>query len=491
MCMQTVVDSNRLEGSLATPRSLGRPFSQLDITELLPEGSRIHLCEREGRFWVRGEVLAQDVLSRLKPQISALSSTEVLLIDFCHVSPDQAFLTTLLKELFFPKTYDGQITDRFVRGKKVLVANPDNSTLIGMSQCLDIAHTHCMVIRDLGHEPWELTYAGHIEPRLIKLLESVRARGKSTVSELVADTSVKTPAEVEKAIGKMASNLKELYDYSLIDREAVTVEGQSKRPYQYSYFHPYQLLNPEYRPQDLFFTRAARPPRAHAKTLVPTDDEPEPPPSKQSVLDLSVQQRECLYTLTLFPNGCSRHTLLGVLIQERVIRSLVAKGAVSEEPTDDGARYHVLEPVRSEAITIIGKHPSQQMPQLAKAFTTFVVAGEKEWTGRSRGEWVRQIKAQLTSIGAVIEWCAEKPAKPKQVEEGLKLAVSLSRFWEESNQFVEGISLLTTLLEAVSRRVSTNLVSEAQLARGILYNRVGKTSEATRDIRAAQQMIQK
>jgi tetratricopeptide (TPR) repeat protein len=257
---------------------------RIEVTSLLDEATVNGLCMSANRFWLQGAELGLSLLGRLKERISSLPPAATLVLDFRRAAPDQEFLFPILKGLYFPDHYDGTLTRRFVSGRRVLIANPGSATLLGIAQTLELARAQCVVITDTETAPWEMLYAGHIEPRLEKMLQTIHAKGTVTVQSLVEENVADEVDRKKKdrIIRNFAGILKDLYDFGLIHRQKVTVSGGrgQRLSFQYTLYHPSQHLLPDYVPPSLFFYRMPRPPRTgdapESLAALTAEEEPEP-----------------------------------------------------------------------------------------------------------------------------------------------------------------------------------------------------------------------
>ena len=208
---------------------------------------------------------------KLQSKILDLQYNENLILDFKEYILDSIFMAYILEKLFFPKYFELP-TNRFVKDKKVLLGNIDDSTLLSISQCLEIAHANCMIIPNLDNDPWELVYAGHIEQRLKNLLEKFRKHDELTIRDLIYDTQEELSAEeIKKKTINFRGQIGELADFGLINREnyvpkrnyipkQTIVETNIPR-YRYTLYHPQKIRNESFVPTKLAFSRSPRPKR--------------------------------------------------------------------------------------------------------------------------------------------------------------------------------------------------------------------------------------
>lgn len=280
-------------------KGVDSPSSTLEVYDVLSYFSATdltHRCASQGRYWLHGEELAGQMLPCLKERIGSLTEDRCLIIDFQNVHASNDFLLGLLQPLFFPEVYDGRrLTKRYVEGKRVIIANPDRATLLGMSLFLENAHTHCMVIPDTQTHPWELLYAGHLEKRLEGLLNDILSKGTITTPQLVEEAAKKAQREnsvlpesfVEKEGSRFAGQLKELYDFGLVQRSKIKIEGRSQEPFQYTMYHPYRSIVPDYIPPPPRMYLAPRPPKTQKSSDVASvgnkPEEPEPPDTRLKI----------------------------------------------------------------------------------------------------------------------------------------------------------------------------------------------------------------
>ena len=117
---------------------------------------------------------------------------------------------------------------------------------------------------------------------------------------------------------------------------------------------------------------------------------------------------------------------------------------VTRGPQPDTTRYDMLETVREYAVERLQASPedAQTRQRQAAYFVELVEAGDAELGGPRMGAWVARLAAEDPNVRAALGWLEANSA----VDNALRLAGALWRFWQVHGHVTEGRAWLDRLL---------------------------------------------
>jgi predicted ATPase/class 3 adenylate cyclase len=154
---------------------------------------------------------------------------------------------------------------------------------------------------------------------------------------------------------------------------------------------------------------------------------------------LSERQRELHQTLAVFAGGCTLddgRALAGLgpgFLAD--LEALVAGSLVRSDVTDGAVRLSMLETVREDAVArLVAAGRFDDLRQRhAERFLELAAVAEAELAGPAQAEWLERLESELDNIRAALEWCLSVG----RVEETLRAASSLARFWRAHGHLTE------------------------------------------------------
>ncbi len=166
-----------------------------------------------------------------------------------------------------------------------------------------------------------------------------------------------------------------------------------------------------------------------------------------------------------------------------VLTRLVDKSLVVVEDRRHHARYRLLEPVRQYAQhrLVASGELAATRARHADYYRTLAERAESELTGPKQVAWLDRLEQEHDNLRAALHWLRER-GDPEQ--NGLRLAVSLWRFWWLRSYFSEGRAQLTAML-ALPRPTTPAVRARALHSLGELTFRHGKAAEARGFLEAA------
>jgi len=159
------------------------------------------------------------------------------------------------------------------------------------------------------------------------------------------------------------------------------------------------------------------------------------------------------------------------LLTQLVNKSL----AVAEQAPGRPARYRLLETIRHyarEKLMEAGEGSAVRDRHL-RYFLALAERGEPELTGPSQVEWLNSLETELDNMRAALEW-----ALSCAVEEGLRLATFLGRYWDAHGHSREGSDWLARLLAQPEAQQYPGARARALGVQSGLYVTLGNLAEA-------------
>lgn len=176
---------------------------------------------------------------------------------------------------------------------------------------------------------------------------------------------------------------------------------------------------------------------------------------------LSIDEQKFLNRLAVFPIGCTLDMAelicTGQGIEKgdalNLLTSLVDKSLlVSETIGRSQARYRLLETIRAYALEKLGS--SSETNQIRNRHLEYFVARSEEaapkLTESHQKLWLVWLECEHDNIQAALSWSLESG----QIESGLRISISLVRFWEIRGYVQEGMYWFERLLAKADERVS-------------------------------------
>ena len=196
---------------------------------------------------------------------------------------------------------------------------------------------------------------------------------------------------------------------------------------------------------------------------------------------LSADEATLLRRLSVFAGGWCLDAAEDVCSGDGVDRTqvldllgaLVAKSLVIAEPGSAGTRYRQLGTIRAFARTKLDE-ACETDPLLARHAAWCLSRAIDTDDGRDEGVreiWLQQLDEDHDNFRAALTWARERG----QVETGLRLATSLTWFWETRNHLREGLAWLNAAL-AAGDDDPTTLRAEATRAAGRFVHMLGDHS---------------
>jgi non-specific serine/threonine protein kinase len=158
---------------------------------------------------------------------------------------------------------------------------------------------------------------------------------------------------------------------------------------------------------------------------------------------------------------------------------LVDKSLVVAEQPSRGRRYRLLEPVRQFALRALQASGELEATRERHAAYYAALAGQAApmLHGPEQVTWLDRLEKDRDNFRAALGWIAEHGS----LDDGLRLAVALSRYWGWRGHLAEGRRWLETLLAASDNgRAAPPLRMAALLAAGIQAKQRGDFDEARR-----------
>ena len=168
---------------------------------------------------------------------------------------------------------------------------------------------------------------------------------------------------------------------------------------------------------------------------------------------LEPEERVLFNRLAVFVGGCSLDGAETVCTSETPleldfldgITSLVDKSLLRQREEADGdVSFSMLQTIREFALEQLIQSGEAEVirDQHLSFYLNLAQAAESELTGASQAAWFRQLEREHNNLRAALNYCIEQ----KKLEDGLKIAGSLWRFWDVRGYVAEGRKTLDQLL---------------------------------------------
>ncbi|MBX7042077.1 MAG: tetratricopeptide repeat protein [Ignavibacteria bacterium] len=126
-----------------------------------------------------------------------------------------------------------------------------------------------------------------------------------------------------------------------------------------------------------------------------------------------------------------------------LMSNLIDKSLIKSSDSESEMRYSMLETIRQYSKSALAASPEEKetMRRHFGYFSGLVSDSEEKLTGRRQRECLHMIDADYENIREALKWAIEEcPA------EGLKMAISLGKYWELRGNFSEGCTYLEKAL---------------------------------------------
>jgi predicted ATPase/class 3 adenylate cyclase len=160
---------------------------------------------------------------------------------------------------------------------------------------------------------------------------------------------------------------------------------------------------------------------------------------------LTPSQRELHDALGVFAGGCTLEDARAVAGAGsdffRDLEALVAWSLVRSDVADGDVRLSMLETVREDAVARAAHEGriDELRDRHAQRFLALAEASEPELAGPDQALWLERLEWELDNIRATLDWCLAG----RRVEDALRAASSLGRFWRMHGYVSEGRAWLT------------------------------------------------
>jgi predicted ATPase/class 3 adenylate cyclase len=155
---------------------------------------------------------------------------------------------------------------------------------------------------------------------------------------------------------------------------------------------------------------------------------------------LDESQRRLHDALGVFAGGCTIDDARTVAEAGRSflrdLEGLVAWGLLRSDVSDGDLRLSMLETVREDAVARTAELGTLEelRRRHAECFVELATAAENELEGPNQGLWLERLELELDNLRAALDWCFTSG----RVEDGLRCAASLHRFWRGRGHVSEG-----------------------------------------------------
>ena len=155
---------------------------------------------------------------------------------------------------------------------------------------------------------------------------------------------------------------------------------------------------------------------------------------------LEESQRELHDALSVFAGGCTLEDARAVGRAGtgflRDLEALVAWSLVRTDMSDGDLRLSMLETVREDAVArAVEQGTFEELRRRhAEHFVELATAAEDELEGENQAEWLERLEQELDNLRAALDWCFTSG----RVEDGLRSAAALHRFWRGRGHVSEG-----------------------------------------------------
>jgi predicted ATPase/DNA-binding CsgD family transcriptional regulator len=170
----------------------------------------------------------------------------------------------------------------------------------------------------------------------------------------------------------------------------------------------------------------------------------------------SPAERALWTRLSVFAGECDLNAVLEVCTAEGVepeqvldlLAALVDKSVLTCEHRSGGARYRMLETMRSygEEQLLDSGEATACRRRHRDHYRRIAEQAGRHWLTPSQGEWLDRLRLEHANLRAALEFCAVQPG---EAAAGLVFAAGLGTYWEGSGSVSEGRRWLDRLLAAV------------------------------------------
>lgn len=196
---------------------------------------------------------------------------------------------------------------------------------------------------------------------------------------------------------------------------------------------------------------------------------------------LPPEQRSVFTTLSVFAGGCDLDAAEAVCGECRdgvvdALAALVDKSLVAIDRRGPRQRYRMLETLRQYAAERLAA--SEDVASARRRHLMWAVElverGETKLQGEEQAAWLHMLDDEHDNLRAALDWAAEDG----RIEEGLRLAAGLVRFWEIRGHLGQGRARLEAFASAAGG--SPAMRAKALTAAAVLAQRQGDIAGARR-----------
>jgi predicted ATPase/class 3 adenylate cyclase len=166
---------------------------------------------------------------------------------------------------------------------------------------------------------------------------------------------------------------------------------------------------------------------------------------------LSESQRGLHRSLAVFTGGCTledARALSGAPTFLSDLEGLVTGSLLRSDVSDGEVRLFMLETVREDALARLEAEGAldELRRRHAERFVALAAAAEEGLAGPEQAQWLERIERELDNVRAALDWCLSSG----RVEDALRAASSLDRFWRAHGHVTEARSWLAHGLAVAS-----------------------------------------
>ena len=181
---------------------------------------------------------------------------------------------------------------------------------------------------------------------------------------------------------------------------------------------------------------------------------------------LSESQRDLHRSLAVFTGGCTlqdARALSGAATFLSDLEGLVTGSLLRSDVSDGEVRLFMLETVREDALARLESDGTLDdlRRRHAERFVGLAASAEDGLAGPDQAQWLERLERELDNIRAALDWCLSSG----RVEDALRAAAALDRFWRAHGHVTEARSWLSHGL-AVASEVAPEVRAGALWAAG-------------------------
>jgi predicted ATPase/DNA-binding SARP family transcriptional activator len=201
---------------------------------------------------------------------------------------------------------------------------------------------------------------------------------------------------------------------------------------------------------------------------------------------LGEAEQSLLLRLSVFAGGCTleaaEQVCSGTGVEagqvQDLLASLVDKSLVQfEEQESVEGRYRLLEMVRQYAAEALqaGGETAVMRRRHRDYFLVLAEEAEKQLRGAAQKKWLIRLDREHENLRGALAWCG---LDPDTVDDGLRLAVALWRFWDMRGHYSEGRAYLTAALQRGGAEELPQLRAKALNGAGVFASAMGDMEDS-------------